>query len=78
MLFAHVENAELVRQLSLYKLSAKTMPMNQNLSTAAILEDFKHFHANLHTVGIFLDYSCDGSEELLDTVSEIFHQNKHE
>lgn len=66
-----IENAELVRRLSLHKLSAKPMPMNQHLSTNEILADFKHFHINLHTVGIFLDYTCEGSEQLLATVGGI-------
>lgn len=58
-----------MKQLSLHKLSAKIIPMNPNLSTKEILNDFKHFHMDLHTVGIFLDYNCDGSRELLETVS---------
>lgn len=67
--FFTIANAELVKQLSLHKLSAKTIPTKQNLSTKDILEDFKHIHKDLHTVGIFLDYNCDGSRELLETVS---------
>lgn len=66
--FDKTENFKLLKELSLSKISALSVSIN-DINETKWPEQLIDFSSKTHSLGIYLDYSCSSSEEFIEAVS---------